>query len=512
MNISIIIIHWNTPDFLDKQLEVLTKSGSFEIIVADNASDKPIAPIENKFSHVKFIKIRSNRGFASACNKGAQKAKGEWLFFLNPDVEIEADEIDKMLHLTIQKSLDATSPLPTSESYYKPLPSTWSLLAEFTSLKYLLPLNLFKQKTLTGGCLLIKTEVFKNLGGFDERFFLWFEDSDLTKRLIDAGYKVGWVGIEFKHLGGASFKYQNGQIYRDIFFNSMAVYAKKHFSRPGNLIIQIIKSHYTKRKLLPKLQNGVSIIIPNLKRELLNHFLEKNITFFDDDTEVIVVSSALNHHNVWDYRKKYPKVRFITIYKNEGFAETVNIGFRVSTTKWIGTINDDVVLNKDWIKNCLKLATEKTGSINPLIYKSARVLESAGINVLPRGKAVPIISYDKNQMCFETDATNAAAVLYNNDALNNVGLFDERFGSYLEDLDLSLRLKRAGWKNIIVLNASVIHQGQQTSKTLGKYKNWLDFKNWIYLILKNWGPRQLIINAPAIFVERLRNLSGVIKN
>ena len=113
--------------------------------------------------------------------------------------------------------------------------------------------------------------------------------------------------------------------------------------------------------------------------------------------------------------------------------------------------------------------------------------------------------------CIEVDATNAAAVIYSREALNKVGVFDEKFGSYLEDIDLALRLKRAGYKNIVSLKTKITHLGQSTSKDLKWRKQYLDFKNWILVILKNWSIQDLILNFPGILIERLRNFSAFLK-
>ena len=247
--------------------------------------------------------------------------------------------------------------------------------------------------------------------------------------------------------------------------------------------------------------------------------IEINNKFFADTDEYNAVTSGIGQSEVWKWREKYPQVRFIPIAKNDGFAATVNIGFRVSTGKYIGTVNDDTVLNADWIKKSLDCAfidpgskyAYNPGSINPVIYKSDGSVESAGIYVLPKGKAIPKTKFVKEKNCFESDATNAAAVLYSREALNKTGLFDEKFGSYLEDIDLSLRLKRNGYANIVCTAASVIHTGQRTSQSLGAKKNWLDFKNWILVILKNWGTLEFVSNFPQIIIERLRNISGIIK-
>ena len=210
-------------------------------------------------------------------------------------------------------------------------------------------------------------------------------------------------------------------------------------------------------------------------------------------------------------KKKYPQVRFIPIEKNYGFASTVNIGFRASSGRWLGTINDDVILNDNWLKNLLTGTDESLGSINPIIKKTNGDIESMGIKILSKGKAEPITKMAIGKYS-QVNATNAAAVIYSKESLNKVGIYDENFGSYLEDVDLSLRISRLGYKNLVSLKSEVIHIGQSTSKDLNWKKQYLDFKNWILVICKNWSLKELIVNLPAIIIERLRNLSGILKS
>ncbi len=517
---TIVIVHWNTPGLLKKLLHNLHDS-TFQIVVVDNDSDKSVEWIRKDFPQVELIPNKINRGFAFACNQGVTKAVGEWTLFLNPDVEINTDQIEEMIEYAIDNKLDACSIKTENQSYQKPVPTFFSLLCEFTLFNKIIPLSWFKNRTLIGGCLLIKTNVLKSLGGWDERFFLWFEDSDLTARLTKKGYTVGWVSIQVRHQGGSSLKKLSSQTQRDIFFHSMEVYAKKHFSLLGQLIIHFIKKRYTSRKLLPALSEGVSITVPNSKSALLDIFFKNNSTTVSSTpgVEWIIVTSLIESKNIWDWRRKYPKVRFIPINQNKGFAANVNLGLRVSTGKWIGTVNDDTIVDINWLRYLTKDDYEPVGSINPIIYTANGEIESAGIQILPKGKAVPIRKKpsvnDRTQMDqeykIEVDATNAAAVIYNKKVLNKIGLFDEKFGSYLEDIDLSLRIKRAGYKNVVFSNSKVIHVGQSTSRDLKWKKNYYDFRNWILVVLKNWSLKDLIVNFPDIFLERLRNFFGILK-
>mgnify|MGYP001593205328 FL=1 len=182
MKVTAIITHWNTPELLRKQLTLLKPNKDIEVIVVDNKSDESVDWVKKDFQNIILIKNSVNLGYAGGCNSGAKIAKGDWLLFLNPDLTITSDQIIKMVYEAKNDRLDAASPNPGSTNYQKPLPSLLSLLVEFTPLNRLYNFkNFITLRTLFGGCLLIKRLVLKKLGGWDEKFFLWFEDSDLTK-------------------------------------------------------------------------------------------------------------------------------------------------------------------------------------------------------------------------------------------------------------------------------------------------------------------------------------------
>jgi len=528
--ISLCIIHWNTPKALVTLLSSLNahKTDRYEIIVIDNASTKPIQSILDRFPNVKAIINSQNFGYAHACNQAASASVGEWLLFLNPDVDINQDQVELLLKYALEHNFQALSPIPKVRGYALPLPSPIRFCIEYSPLKIFRPLLqlLPVKRTLTGGCLLIKRQILFNIGGWDERFFLWFEDSDLTARLYQNRYLFGWCPIIVHHRGGTSVRQLSDQTQKDIFFHSAKAYAKKHFSFVGQLTTSLLFKKFSHRKTLPILSDQVCLTVPNLKKELLINFFDQNWPILARDIqlrqlELIIVSSSVDKDYLWQLRQQYPLVRFVSIKENLGFASTVNIGFRASAGIWLGTVNDDVVLSPRWLEKLLSAASGQTGSINPVIKNPQGKIESAGINILDQGKAQPITQINKqplivahsssNSQTSVVDATNGACVLYRKQALDQVGLFDEKFGSYLEDIDLSLRLKRVNWQNMVNHQVTVVHQQQASSQTLGWRKNWLDAKNWWLVIFKNWTLHQWLKNWPSILLERGRNLSGLFK-
>ncbi len=243
--VSAIIVHWNNPSLLKRGLSKLGHPNSLQIIVIDNASkDRPLW-INKTFPQIVLVQNKENLGYAKACNQGAQKARGEWLLFLNDDVEIRSKEILKMVRYCQDYNLDAASAHSSTKGYEKSLPTILSLLAEFTPFgKFINPPE-SSTRTLFGGCLLIKKSVFEKVNGWDEDFYFWFEDADLTSRLIQNQFKIGWIPLNVKHLGGASARQFTQTQQRKLFFNSMSVYAKKHFSLLGRIIVTLLKFRYT---------------------------------------------------------------------------------------------------------------------------------------------------------------------------------------------------------------------------------------------------------------------------
>lgn len=508
LSLSIVIVHWNDHDNLSQLLSSLNNI-DLRLIVVDNHSEQSIAALKAKYPQHTWIENESNEGYARACNQGLLHVTSRWVMFLNPDVSIDKQDLENLIAHAEAHGLSALSPHSSSTGYRQPLPSTLSLLQEFTPLKHLLPKSILKRNTLTGGALLIKAKIIKDIGGWDERFFLWFEDSDLTKRLHDKGVPLGWYPNTIEHHGGSSFKKLSKQLKRDLFFHAMRVYAHKHFTKLGRSVINLVTKRYSNTKLLPALSKGTSITIPNLKIKILDTFLQENYQHLNNIDQVSIVTSAIQPQDIWTWREKYPHIRFIPIHYNQGFAHTVNIGFRASTGSWVGTCNDDVALTDSWHTKLIRSASPKIGALNPII-RNNDLVESAGIQVLPQGKATPH-TLPKHVKPHIADAANAACVLYRKQALEEVGIFDERFGSYLEDIDLSLRLKCKGWQNMIVPSIEINHAKHSTGLQSRK-KAWYDLKNWLLVICKNWSWSTKLKYAPHILIERARNLSGFLKS
>lgn len=221
------------------------------IVVVDNSpteTKRHPEAYEAIKKYTTYIASDDNLGYGYGANRGAKETFTEWLVFLNTDVDVTTEALKNFVKRAEERGLDASCPTTEDPRYGMPLPSSSWFLGTFTPLKrfsYFLTRARKQPLTLWGGCLLIRRSVFEDVGGFDERFFLWFEDSDLTKRLIETGYKVGRVDVPgLSHIGGVSFEKMSEKEKRKIFFTSASIYVNIHGKWYDRLLVQILRLRY----------------------------------------------------------------------------------------------------------------------------------------------------------------------------------------------------------------------------------------------------------------------------
>jgi GT2 family glycosyltransferase len=210
--------------------------------------------------------------------------------------------------------------------------------------------------------------------------------------------------------------------------------------------------------------------------------------------------------------------------KNLGFAKAVNLGAKIASGEWLWILNDDIeipILNSKIkiqnenlnlrILNLLKYAKKNhLDAVSPVLVKTNGEVENYGYQILPIGR-VQLINNPSPIINNEIDGLTAACLFIKRKVFKKVGGFDERFFAYLEDVDLFLRLKKHGFKFGVDPNSFAIHNHMTTSSKMGYFKEKQDLVNWIRIILKNWGVKNILYHFPEIILERGRNLSGLIK-
>ncbi|HSB91530.1 MAG TPA: glycosyltransferase family 2 protein [Flavitalea sp.] len=263
--LSIIIVTYNVSDHLQYCLLSVYQSArnlDVEIIVIDNASvDNTIPVLKQQFPDVITIQNPSNDGFARACNQGAAIAKGETLLFLNPDTIIGESTLEYVMnHLNNHSKVGAAGVmmidgtgrfLPESK---RGIPDSWNSFCKILGLTSLFPNSylfsgyhaghLSKEKehsvpVLSGAFMMVKTRAFREAGGFDERFFMYGEDIDLSMLLVKQGYINLYLPLSpILHFKGRSSTKDRKYVHR--FYKAMLQFIDKYYPNVSQLPLRMM--------------------------------------------------------------------------------------------------------------------------------------------------------------------------------------------------------------------------------------------------------------------------------
>lgn len=175
--VSLVLVTYNSVDLLAPFFAALatTEYAPYELIVVDNASaDGTVEQIAGRYPAARVIANVENVGFGRACNQGAQAARGEIIVFLNPDVEATPEWLARLVRRSAAYP-DAIL-CPTTLYPGQTLPAASAPVEEVAA--------------VPGAALLVRREVWAALGGFDERMFLYWEDTELCWRAWLLGFRV----------------------------------------------------------------------------------------------------------------------------------------------------------------------------------------------------------------------------------------------------------------------------------------------------------------------------------
>lgn len=251
--LSIVIVSYNVKYFLAQCLDAVQKSakgiGAEIIVVDNNSSDGSVAFLQNKFPQVQTIALQENLGFARANNIGWKQSKGNYVLFLNPDTIIGEDclrninhrfEEDEQTGAMGVRMIDGSGRfLPESKrgfpgpaaSFYK-LSGLIHLFPRSASIAqyYLghLPEKAVQPvEVLAGACMAVRRSLLEKTGGFDERFFMYGEDIDLSYQIRQLGYQNYYLGnTSIIHFKGESTRKNFG--YTRQFYKAMKLFVDKH--------------------------------------------------------------------------------------------------------------------------------------------------------------------------------------------------------------------------------------------------------------------------------------------
>lgn len=257
MQLSIVIVNYNVKIFLEQCLHSVLKAFDdlqAEIFVIDNQSgDGSRAYLEEKFPSIQFIWNENNVGFAVANNQAIKLAKGDYILFLNPDTIVPEDCFTKCIaYFKSHNNCGALGVQMINGSGYflkeskRSFPSPGTSIFKMLGFAKVFPQSkLFAKyyavhlkenesgpvEVLAGACMMVSKNVLEITKGFDEHFFMYGEDIDLSYRIQQAGFENHYFsGTSIIHFKGESSQQQTEHYVRH-FYGAMQLFIRKHFKK-----------------------------------------------------------------------------------------------------------------------------------------------------------------------------------------------------------------------------------------------------------------------------------------
>ncbi len=263
----------------------------------------------------------------------------------------------------------------------------------------------------------------------------------------------------------------------------------------------------------------VSVVTPNYNGlKFLNSYFETLLIQSRFIEEIIIIDNASTDGSVEFIEEfirspNYPiEIKLIKNDENLGFAPAVNQGIDFAKSEYIYSVNNDVEMEWNALEEIIKAMDESIGlGENPFSFQSKmiqhhnrKLIDDVGdeYTILAWTKKIgdgkPVEKYDEKREIF---SSCAGAALYRKSVLEEIGLFDENFFAYVEDIDLSYRAQIYGYGNYFCSDSIVYHYGSATSGSrYNEFKIKLAARNNVFLIYKNFPVIQKIVNFIFLFI------------
>lgn len=234
------------------------------------------------------------------------------------------------------------------------------------------------------------------------------------------------------------------------------------------------------------------------------------------DASPIIAQNFFRQHPAFDFR-------LLTLNTNTGFAAAVNCGIKSAVYDYVVICNNDLTVDPNWFT---AINSVITANINPriatffglVLNQDGTKIESEGLEYFIQGKALNIgngqnfhPSRFKNRPSEIIWGASASIVIYQKQVIETIGLFDEDFFAYEEDVDLAYRLNYHGYQTLFVPSAIAYHRGGGTSNRLSNLRSRLTVRNWWFIFFKNYSLNQFVTHILPILNQRLHDLSYFIR-
>ena len=275
-DVTVVVVSWRTRDLTLACLDSIARDASradvsCEVVVVDNASgDGTVEAVSREHPEALVVENAENLGFAAACNRGVARASGRYVLLLNPDAEIAPGTLGRLAG-----HLDANPDVAVAGCRLVAPDGS----AQFSCGRFLTPWNQFAETLklgpprrsyaaaevagdaadvdwVVGACLAVRRSAFDEIGGLDERFFMYSEDEDLCFRLRTKGWRVHYLpGVEVRHVGGGSVAHAIERM-RSETRASQAAFVRKHRGRSAELAFRALMRLADLKPLRRRRQTG----------------------------------------------------------------------------------------------------------------------------------------------------------------------------------------------------------------------------------------------------------------
>lgn len=595
MKLSVIIVNWNTAALLRACLLSLRKAvtelaGGAEVIVVDNASsDGSAAMVRGEFPEVRLIANDRNAGYAAGNNQGLRMAQGEAVLLLNPDTEVPAGALERLLNvLEAHPDVGAVAPRLIGpdgrpQASVRGFPAPGALLAECLGLAALFPRSrrlgsyrlrhwpLDDERDVDQpmmSCLLIRRQALDDVGLLDEAFPIFFNDVDWCYRARQRGWRIRFTPrVDVLHHGGAS----TSQVRRDMIRESgrsLERFYQKHYRgrlwapvyalallaiRAGTLLrLAWCALRGAGRRPFPRWQVEapamsspqsagapapgpccpgevdlvVSIVNWNTRDDLICclHSIYRqaspeggNLLAPDGSQEggrpvrflVAVVDNASADGSADRVAECFPQAVLVRNRENRGFGAAHNQVLKGSGSRYVFLLNPDAEMQPGSLAALVRFMDENpdVGICGPLVlnpdgtvqYSARRfptLLAGAFRNTL-LGRLFPNNRFTRDYLLSDwdhrtqrdVDWVSGAAMMIRREVIEQVGVFDERFFMYSEDVDLCYRAHEAGWR-VTFFPGAVITHARAHSSDQAQVRMLVQFHRSMYRFWqKHYAPR-----------------------